>query len=686
MERMVIDVINQFGYWGVGFLIAIENIFPPIPSEVILTFGGFATTISDLTVVGVIVSATLGAVVGALILYYLGRLLSKERLEMLFSSRLGRILHLKVSDVAKAEIWFTNRGSATVFFCRFVPLIRSLISIPAGMSKMSMGKFLLLTTIGTAIWNTVLVILGVWAGAAWSTVVTYFDTYSLVAVCVLGVVGLVAVLMFWKRRFGLKTTGNKNPYQTLTANTLVFAIGTFSSKCLVFLMLPFYTRMLTSGEYGQVDLIVQACNLIMPMASAGILNAVIRFGLDHQRDKNSVFTTGLVVCCGGLTVLAVAMPLLGMLSFMNGFLWVAYFYIFTAIIRSLCSNFVRSQEMVGLYSLDGLLTTVLTVVFNILFLAVWQIGITGYLLSSVLANVFSIVFLVLRGALYSAISLSSFNKVMAKSMLLYALPLIPNAISIWIVNLSDRYILSALIGVAATGLYAVSYKIPTAITIIASVFMNAWQISTVSLQSQGDSSRFYSNVFRVYGALVCGMASVLIALSQPITTILAAPEYYESWLYMPILILATVFSCYASFFGTLYTSAMKSGHVFITTAVSAALNIGLNFLLIPIVGVQGAGVATLVSYLVMFLIRAIHCRSFVCLDMEWQKITGNCLLLTVQICILLLSIPHGMIFEMLLSLAVLLLNAKPLWAGMKKLLPQSSYPKSSQENSAYGSL
>ena len=201
MEQMMIDIINGFGYIGIPFLIAVENIFPPIPSEVILTFGGFLTTVSNMNVWGVILSATIGAVAGALVLYYLGRLLNAERLERLFESKLGRRLHLKKEDVRRAEGWFFKHGNKTVFFCRFIPLVRSLISIPAGAAKMQMGSFLLLTAAGTAIWNTVLVFLGKFAGDAWGNIANYVNVYSIIAVGVLAVIAIVVGVIFIKKRF-----------------------------------------------------------------------------------------------------------------------------------------------------------------------------------------------------------------------------------------------------------------------------------------------------------------------------------------------------------------------------------------------------------------------------------------------------------------------------------------------------
>lgn len=207
MQEIIIQVMNQFGYFGVAFLIMIENIFPPIPSEVILTFGGFMTTYSELGIIGMIIAATIGSVLGALILYFVGRLLRVERLEKLVSGRLGKVLRLKPEDITKAEKWFLKRGYATIFFCRFIPLIRSLISIPAGSAKMKLPSFLILTTLGTLIWNIVLVCLGAALGDNWEMIAGILDSYSSVVVVILGFIFILAILIFVKKRFFPK---NKN--------------------------------------------------------------------------------------------------------------------------------------------------------------------------------------------------------------------------------------------------------------------------------------------------------------------------------------------------------------------------------------------------------------------------------------------------------------------------------------------
>ncbi|AOZ92394.1 DedA family protein [Paenibacillus crassostreae] len=197
MENWITSFMEQFGYWGIFLLIALENIFPPIPSEVILTFGGFMTTYTNLTATGVIVMATLGSVIGAIILYGLGYLINVDRLELIID-RWGRYLRVKKEDIRKADAWFERYGYWTVFFCRMIPLIRSLISIPAGMAKMKFGLFLLYTLFGTLIWNIILVSVGAAVGDNWENIVEFMDVYSNIAYAIIALV-IVAALFFWIR-------------------------------------------------------------------------------------------------------------------------------------------------------------------------------------------------------------------------------------------------------------------------------------------------------------------------------------------------------------------------------------------------------------------------------------------------------------------------------------------------------
>lgn len=199
MENWITEFMSNYGYIGIFLLIALENVFPPIPSEVILTFGGFMTTNSDLTIMGVVVASTLGSVAGAVILYGIGLLIDVERLEKIVD-KWGHILRLSRKDIYKADAWFDKYGIWTVFFCRIVPLIRSLISIPAGMANMKFWMFLLFTTAGTLIWNIILVNLGAAVGASWESIVGYMNVYSNIAYAIIAVLIIIAVIMYVKKR------------------------------------------------------------------------------------------------------------------------------------------------------------------------------------------------------------------------------------------------------------------------------------------------------------------------------------------------------------------------------------------------------------------------------------------------------------------------------------------------------
>lgn len=205
MQDIVMDIISRYGYLGITFLILAENIFPPIPSELILTFGGFITTQTELTVMGMTIFSTAGSLLGAIILYGLGKILSPERIKKLADSRAGRLLHLNNDDIDKSRQWFLDKGNNTVFFCRFIPIVRSLISIPAGMAGMGFVRFVILTTLGSFAWNIVLVSLGAVAGEAWNQVLTYANGYSsavkvLVLVAVLAAVGRVILKHYRKKK------------------------------------------------------------------------------------------------------------------------------------------------------------------------------------------------------------------------------------------------------------------------------------------------------------------------------------------------------------------------------------------------------------------------------------------------------------------------------------------------------
>lgn len=200
MQDFIFMVLNKYSYFGVFFLIFIENIFPPIPSEIILLLSGFMTSYTSLNVILMIVFSSLGSLLGAILLYYIGKILNKDRLKKIVRGKIGKVLFLKEKDIDKADAWFDNKGNKSVFFCRFVPIVRSLISIPAGMSEMPMVKFIVYTFCGSLIWNTVLIRLGHTLSDNWSIMLDILDKYKIITIIIMSCIFAYVLYKFYKKR------------------------------------------------------------------------------------------------------------------------------------------------------------------------------------------------------------------------------------------------------------------------------------------------------------------------------------------------------------------------------------------------------------------------------------------------------------------------------------------------------
>ena len=461
-----------------------------------------------------------------------------------------------------------------------------------------------------------------------------------------------------------------NPYRSLAFNTFLFGLSTFGSRFLNFLLTPFYTRILSSAEYGVTDLLIQTGNLLIPIASASIANAVIRYGLERSGDKSGVFTTALLVDLAGFVLLLALSPLLEQISFLSGYLWLVLLYVLAANIHSVCNQFSRTMGHVRLFALDGILRTVLAIGFNLLLLAVLDLGITGYVLSVALADLACTLFLVVRERLWRQLMLRP-GWAAAREMLAYSIPMIPTTVFWWITSVSDRYMVTAYLGVDANGIYAVSYKMPTILSLVSSIFMEAWQFSAVS-EAQGsrrEHIRFFSKVWCSFQSVMFLAGACIIAFAVPEIHVLTTEQYYGAWLYVPVLGMAMVFSAFVSYLGSVYMVEKRSKRTFFTSMIGAVLNIALNFLLIPSkLGVQGAAIATCASYFIVFVIRAVDARKFIPFRFYVVGVTENCILLTVQTLFIVLQLPGWKLAQGVCIALLLLLNRKPLMDGAGKII------------------
>ena len=467
-------------------------------------------------------------------------------------------------------------------------------------------------------------------------------------------------------------------YKKLLSNTGLITLGTFGSKILVFFLTPLYTYLLTDAQFGTADLLAQTAKLLLPILSLGITEAVFRFALDKAEDPKKVLTAGFAILGAGALLYAIALPILGWFDMFSGNVWLIACYTAASSLHTLVSLYIRTKDHFKFYAVQGVINTLLVILFNLLFLLVFDMGVVGYVLSVAVADfaVFLLVFVYER-LWRDLVPPRSISKKLWGDMLKYSVPLIPNTVFWWIISVSDRYMVSYFVGDGANGIYTAAYKIPTLITLLCQVFSQAWTYSSVLENDKKERSDFFGRVFTFYLAILFVGASGIILFSKMFTGVLYHESYYESWRYIPVLTLATVFSSLVTFMGSVYTVSKKSLPAMLTVTAGAITNVALNFLLIPKtlggvslpgLGAMGAAIATFISYVVVFGARAATAKRHVPFDMHLPLLFANTLLVGAQAVIMIGEVPLWWLYETLLLGAVLFLNGKALLPYLKKML------------------
>lgn len=458
-------------------------------------------------------------------------------------------------------------------------------------------------------------------------------------------------------------------YKKLLSNTLILSIGTFSSKLLVYFLMPLYTAILSKEQYGTADLITNAANLLIPFCCIGITHGVFRFAADEEENNKVVFSSGVSVLLLSSALFLLISPLISFVPYLENYAWLLTFYVLSSNFHTLAKEYIRAKGHTKLYAFQGILGTALTIGFNLLFLIPMNLGVTGYVLSVAVADAVGTVFLILWKKLYKDFSFKWISKSKVKEMLKYSLPMMPTTVIWWITNVSDRFIVTAICGSGENGLYSAAYKIPTIIALVAGVFNEAWQISAISESKDGEEvSNFFSAVFERYQAILFLGCSMLIPFTPLATKILLNESYFTAWSFMPVLLVATVFSSLVTFIGTIYTVKKKTVMSLITAALGAILNIILNIVMIPSMGAQGAGIATAISYFAVFALRAIHSKSFMPFDLKAGKLALNTLIVTVQVIFMVGELPYNLILQIVMIGVLCAINGKSIISAIKKVL------------------
>lgn len=400
---------------------------------------------------------------------------------------------------------------------------------------------------------------------------------------------------------------------------LFMTIGTFGSRLLSFIFVPFYTSVLTTEEYGLVDLITTTVTLMLPFFTLIIFEAMLRFALEKNIDQNAVWNIGMKIECIGFAIFLIVSPIFYFTILKDYYLFIIAYY-FAMSLNRCVSYFVRGLNKVKIFSAAGTLQTAILVVSNLFFLLLLKTGIEGYMISQILASIIATFFMFITAKLYRLqFDIFHVDKQLQKDMLRYAVPMIPNSVSWWIANASDRYILTAFSGAAVNGIYSVAYKIPTIISTLMSIFGNAWKLSAVEEFGTEKSRKFFEDIFSKLTALMLLAVSGLLVINKPLARILFAKEFYQAWQTVPLLLIASVMHAYSEFFGSIYTSAYKTNFLVYSTAIGSLVNIILNFLLIPRYEAIGAATATVIGYAVIWISRVINSRKIMKIQIKLKR-------------------------------------------------------------------
>ena len=455
----------------------------------------------------------------------------------------------------------------------------------------------------------------------------------------------------------------------LIKNTAIFALGNVGTKMIAFFLLPLYTNALTTAQYGVVDLITTISTALAPILILNISESVMRFALDKGADAKKIMSAALLIFVAALVVGLSLIPIAGVVESLRGYGIYVYFYTATMAGSQIFLCYLRGKEKLMAYSLGNILYALSVAVLNLLYLLVFDQGIQGYFKAYIFANVIVILYAAAAGRIWEVLRDFAIDFSLLKRMVTYSAVLIPNTFMWWIMNSSNRLMITEMIGEEANGIYAIAFKIPTIATTIANVFTQAWVYSAIREHTRGDSEAYSNSVLQGLIAMLLIMVSGVLMVIQDFMKYYVDSAFYTAWRYVPVLMVGVLFSCLGTFVATSYTVSKDSKGFLFSATCGAAVHLVLSWWLIPQWGCMGAAFATAVSYFCVFLYRVFDTRKYLKLNyLSWRNGLGMALVL-LGVAVLALEIPNGRL--LLLGLfAIQMILFSNAWLGILKGLFQ----------------
>lgn len=426
----------------------------------------------------------------------------------------------------------------------------------------------------------------------------------------------------------------------LAKNIIFLTVGQFGTKFLTFFLVPLYTRVLTSSEYGTFDLYSATVSLLVPVLTLNIADSTTIFLLDK---KNKAQSSGIVLISLGYYL--ISLLIFSCLLFVNWIFkffpvfnkYIIYLFLMFAVngLSNLFLCYARGFDRIKNVSVSGVLCSAVMIALNLIFLLPMKMGLKGYYLATIGGQFIQILYLGFSLKIFREISFKRPEKSLHKEMISYSSPMMLNTVSWWINNVSDRYIVTAMCGIIENGIYSVAYKIPSILSMFQSIFSQAWTLSAVQDFDSEDKNGFFSKMYALYNVAMCIVCSVLIVFTKVIAKILYANDFYSAWKYVPFLLISVVFGSLSGYLGGIFAAVKDSKSFASSTVCGAVLNIILNFLLIHFWGALGAAVATAVSYVVVWAIRLYRVMGIIKLRTNLLKDIFSYLAITTQAILLL---------------------------------------------------
>lgn len=394
-------------------------------------------------------------------------------------------------------------------------------------------------------------------------------------------------------------------YKYLLKNTGILTISNFSSKILVFLLVPLYTGVLSTAEYGTFDLIMSTIQFLMPLLSINIYEAVMRFFMDKESDKMQVTSIGLKYVLIGSFLFALVIEtnkLFNIWEELSNLSLVTILYFISYLTYQYMIQLAKGMEKVKDIAIASIVGTTTTVGLNVVLLLFVRAGLSGFFWAYIWGQLCPAIYLCIRIKLYKYI-LFKIDKTIEIKMIKYSVPLIMNTIGWWVNNVSDRYVVTFICGVAINGIYSVSYKIPSILNIIQQIFVQAWQISAIKEYEKKDSAMFYGNALDVLNFIMCLICMALVFLTRPMAKFLFSNDFFSAWEFVPFLLVSGVINSAAGILGPILSAEKNTKAMGQSALVGALSNVLLNIVLVYNIGAQGAAIATAISSYIIYIMR-----------------------------------------------------------------------------------